>query len=43
MIGQKELQSFREKLSDAVNDPYQVLLRRSKLPMSLLQDADKVA
>ncbi|KAI9599359.1 NUC091 domain-containing protein [Syncephalis fuscata] len=43
VIGQKELQSFREKLGDAVNDPYQVLLRRNKLPMGLLQDAKSEA
>jgi nuclear GTP-binding protein len=42
VIGQKELQSFREKLGDAVNDPYQVLLRRNKLPMGLLQDVKSV-
>ncbi|RKP07398.1 NUC091 domain-containing protein [Thamnocephalis sphaerospora] len=41
VIGQKELQNFREKLGNAVNDPYQVLLQRNKLPMSLLQDATK--
>ena len=42
LIGQKELQDFRESLGSKVNDAYQVLLRQNKLPMSLLNDAVKV-
>ncbi|KAF9927134.1 GTPase required for pre-60S ribosomal subunit nuclear export and maturation [Linnemannia zychae] len=38
VIGQKALESFRENLAAKVNDPFQVLLRQHKLPMSLLQD-----
>ncbi|KAF9189971.1 GTPase required for pre-60S ribosomal subunit nuclear export and maturation [Haplosporangium sp. Z 767] len=38
VIGQKALESFRENLANKVNDPFQVLLRQHKLPMSLLQD-----
>ncbi|KAJ2449073.1 GTPase required for pre-60S ribosomal subunit nuclear export and maturation [Coemansia sp. RSA 2336] len=38
VIGQKALEEFREQMSAKVNDPYQVLLRRSKLPTSLLHD-----
>ncbi|PVU86166.1 hypothetical protein BB561_006447 [Smittium simulii] len=36
VIGQQALSEFREKLSSKINDPYQVLLRANKLPMSLL-------
>ncbi|KAJ1779826.1 GTPase required for pre-60S ribosomal subunit nuclear export and maturation [Coemansia sp. RSA 2523] len=38
VIGQKALDEFREQMSTKINDPYQVLLRRSKLPTSLLHD-----
>ncbi|OZJ03442.1 hypothetical protein BZG36_03192 [Bifiguratus adelaidae] len=43
VIGQKALEDFRESLGAKVNDPFQVLLRRNKLPMSLLQDPTKQA
>ncbi|KCV72408.1 hypothetical protein H696_01804 [Fonticula alba] len=36
VIDQKQLENFREEISQKVNDPYQVLLRQHKLPMSLL-------
>jgi nuclear GTP-binding protein len=36
VIGQAELDRFREEMTKQVNDPYQVVLRQSKLPMSLL-------
>jgi nuclear GTP-binding protein len=39
VISQKELDKFREEMSTKVNDPYSVVLRRNKLPMSLLSDA----
>ncbi|CAG8455675.1 2175_t:CDS:2 [Ambispora leptoticha] len=42
VIGQKQLEDFRESLGAKVNDPYQVLLRQNKLPMTLLADAAKV-
>ncbi|KAI8344222.1 NUC091 domain-containing protein [Chlamydoabsidia padenii] len=38
VIGQKALEDFRESLGAKVHDPYQVLLKQNKLPMSLLQD-----
>ncbi|KAJ2755934.1 GTPase required for pre-60S ribosomal subunit nuclear export and maturation [Coemansia sp. BCRC 34490] len=38
VIGQKALEEFREQMAAKINDPYQVLLRRSKLPTSLLHD-----
>ena len=43
VIGQKELDAFREKMTTKAHDPYQVVLRSRKLPMGLLQDATKVA
>lgn len=41
VIGQKALEDFRESLGAKVDDPYQVLLKQNKLPMSLLQDSEK--
>ncbi|KAI9316753.1 NUC091 domain-containing protein [Dichotomocladium elegans] len=41
VIGQKALEDFRESLGAKIHDPYQVLLRQNKLPMSLLQDPAK--
>ncbi|KAI7864560.1 NUC091 domain-containing protein [Spinellus fusiger] len=38
VIGQKALEDFRESLGAKISDPYQVLLKQNKLPMSLLQD-----
>ncbi|CAJ0626380.1 8283_t:CDS:2 [Entrophospora sp. SA101] len=43
VIGQKELEAFRESLGSKVDDPYQILLRQNKLPMSLLTDPTKVS
>ncbi|ORX82084.1 NGP1NT-domain-containing protein [Basidiobolus meristosporus CBS 931.73] len=43
VIGQKALEDFREKLGSKLNDPYQVLLRQNKLPMSLLTDPTKTS
>ncbi|KAJ2762379.1 GTPase required for pre-60S ribosomal subunit nuclear export and maturation, partial [Coemansia nantahalensis] len=42
VIGQKALEEFREQMAAKINDPYQVLLRRSKLPTSLLHDSTKI-
>jgi nuclear GTP-binding protein len=42
VIGQKELDSFREAMADKKDDSYTVLLRQNKLPMSLLADSEKV-
>ena len=41
MISQTALDHFRETLGARKNDPYSVLLKRNKLPMSLLDDAQK--
>ncbi|CAO1614136.1 unnamed protein product [Parajaminaea phylloscopi] len=38
VISQDALDHFRTSLSSRVDDPYSVLLRRNKLPMSLIQD-----
>jgi len=42
VISQSELESFRTELGKRVNDPYQILLRQHRLPMSLLTDTHKV-
>ncbi|KAG9307311.1 hypothetical protein G9A89_017139 [Geosiphon pyriformis] len=42
VIGHKALEDFRESLGSRINDPYQVLIRQNKLPMSLLSDPTKV-
>eukprot|EP01134_Creolimax_fragrantissima_P001634 CFRG1634T1 len=41
VVGPKQLEAFRDAMADKVNDPYQLLLRQSKLPMSLLTDSTK--
>lgn len=38
VISQDALDHFRTSMGSRVNDPYAVLLRRNKLPMSLLQE-----
>ena len=35
------METFREKLSEKVNDPYQVVLHKKKLPMGLLATDDE--
>ncbi|EKE41640.1 hypothetical protein ENUP19_0092G0032 [Entamoeba nuttalli] len=40
-IGQKELDNFREKLTETVQDPSQVLLKAQKVPWNLLEIKDK--
>ncbi|KAJ1981890.1 GTPase required for pre-60S ribosomal subunit nuclear export and maturation [Dimargaris cristalligena] len=42
VIAQEALETFREEMSTKVNDPYQVLLRQSKLPLSLLTESSKI-
>ncbi|GAX81235.1 hypothetical protein CEUSTIGMA_g8667.t1 [Chlamydomonas eustigma] len=41
VIGQKQLDQFREEMSTKVNDAYTVLLREKKLPLQLLEDPEK--
>jgi len=43
VIGQKQLEAFREEMAGKINDPYAVLLREKKLPLSLLEDPDAAA
>lgn len=43
VITQSKMSSFREELGKSVNDPFQVVLKQSKLPMSLLQDTEKTS
>ncbi|KAL9602419.1 MAG: hypothetical protein Q9219_001843 [cf. Caloplaca sp. 3 TL-2023] len=38
VISQNALSSFREAMAEKASDPYQVLLRSNKLPMSLIND-----
>ena len=39
VVGQTELDQFREEMTSKVADPYSVVLKRKKLPMGLLQEA----
>jgi len=38
VVSQDTLNSFREAMAEKANDPYQVLLKSNKLPMSLIRD-----
>ena len=38
VVTQSKLQTFRDEIGKSVNDPFQVVLKSSKLPMSLLSD-----
>ena len=40
VISQDALNSFREAIAERAADPYQVLLRSNKLPMSLVRDGE---
>jgi nuclear GTP-binding protein len=42
VIAQDALTEFRQRIGSKINDPYQVLLRRNKLPLSLLQEPSTV-
>lgn len=39
VISQKELDDFRERMTETVSDPYTVLLRRKNLPLGLLLES----
>mmetsp|Transcript_19271 Transcript_19271/g.31674 ORF Transcript_19271/g.31674 Transcript_19271/m.31674 type:complete len:584 (-) Transcript_19271:1018-2769(-) len=41
VVGQKELEKFREQMSEKVADPYAIVLNQRKLPMGLLTDSTK--
>ena len=40
VISQEALNSFREAMAERASDPYQVLLKSNKLPMSLVRDGE---
>jgi nuclear GTP-binding protein len=42
VIAQDALAEFRERLGGKIGDPYRVLLKRNKLPLSLLQEKTTV-
>ena len=42
VVGQSELNNFREEIAAKAHDPYTVLLKRKQLPMGLLTDATKM-
>jgi nuclear GTP-binding protein len=41
VIGQKEMENFREALANKVHDPYTVLMKQAKIPMSLLKEPEE--
>jgi hypothetical protein len=41
VIGQKQLEQFRDEMATKVNDAYTVLLREKKLPLQLLEDPER--
>lgn len=43
VVGQAQLDTFRQELTTKTADPYQILLRASKLPMSLLTEPAREA
>jgi nuclear GTP-binding protein len=43
LIGQNDLDKFREQFSEQTADPFNVVLRSRKLPLALLQDAKKTS
>ena len=42
VIGQRQLEAFKEAIQSKLNDPYAFVMRNKKLPMSLLHESDKV-
>jgi nuclear GTP-binding protein len=41
VIGQQQLQQFQEYMGKAIKDPFQVVMRQTRLPISLLQEKAK--
>jgi nuclear GTP-binding protein len=41
LIGQNELDNLREKVATTASDPYTFVMRRKKIPMSLLQEENE--
>ena len=42
VVGQQQLAFFREELTSQLSDNFSVILKERKLPLSLLQDHQKV-
>jgi hypothetical protein len=42
VVGQPQLEMFREELQSRLSDNFSVILKERKLPLSLLQDHQKV-
>lgn len=42
VVNQKELEFFREELQNRMSSSYNVILKEKKLPLSLLNDRQKV-
>lgn len=42
-IGQQQLDKFREAMKEKANNPFEILLHRQKLPLSLLVDSAKTS
>ena len=42
MITQSALQTFQEEMGKVLKDPYRVVMRQTKLPITLLQEKAKV-
>lgn len=42
MITQSALQQFQKEIGDVMRDPYQVVMRQTKLPITLLNEQAKV-
>uniref|UniRef100_A0AC35TRC2 Nucleolar GTP-binding protein 2 n=1 Tax=Rhabditophanes sp. KR3021 TaxID=114890 RepID=A0AC35TRC2_9BILA len=41
VIGQQQLQTFQKNMGKVINDPFQVVLRQTNLPVTLLQESSK--
>ena len=42
VIGQTALQTFQDEMKKVKNDPYKVVMRQTKLPITLLNEVSKV-
>ena len=42
VISQDRLQQFQTEMTKVMNDPYQVVLKKTRLPISLLNERKKV-
>ena len=42
VIGQTALQTFQEEMKKVKNDPYKVVMRQTRLPITLLNEVAKV-